>query len=184
MWVSKQHPDPDGNVTGPLRGLVISCLKDVPSNVWWACDKTGWRSEAFHVGYHPARNQQFQSLLLLGKKYLDKGAPVVFHCLAGVHRAALSWCLFLMFYLGVKFNSARTILENLRQVDIGGIVNENRMRWSDKEDHMLYIPDWENDAYQHVKYRVQAPTRAVACMAPPAGPPTSTSASSSWRSLT
>ena len=94
---------------------------------------------------------------------------MVFHCLAGVHRAALAFCLCLMFYLGTSFKVACTILESLRDVDLRGIVNQGRLQDSDKEDHMLYIPDWESDAYHSTIYRVHDKTQVVARMVPISG---------------
>ena len=105
FWLSSLHTD-EGS--GHIRGLVISCLGEVQWSVREACESVGWVFMNFHIGYNPARNRQLREVLLAGEKFLERGAPVIVHCLAGVHRAALAFCLCLMFYLGISFAVART----------------------------------------------------------------------------
>ena len=80
---------------------------------------------------------------------LDEGQAVLAHCIGGVHRAALFFCLHMMYLIGIRFSRARHILEDGRNVELDKIINAKHRFNKDKEDHSEYLSDWERDAMSH-----------------------------------
>jgi len=101
----------------------------------------------YNVGYHKERKRTVWTILEDAADHLNHGNDVVVHCHAGVHRAALSCCQFLMFFLGITFKDARRILEGVRTVRLDEIVaGERRRDGSYSEDHRIYLEQWEREA--------------------------------------
>jgi len=66
---------------------------------------------------------------------------VVFHCCAGLHRAALTWTIALVFGLGISVHEARKVVEDARAVDLDSIIMLNqRQNGSRTEDSRKYWP--------------------------------------------
>ena len=92
---------------------------------------------------------------------LDAGQTVTLHCLSGLHRAALLLCLAYMYLLGATFDTARQKLEAGRKVYLDQAINQGgysrRKDGTYREDHSIYIGQWETDALETTQYRVIKP---------------------------
>ena len=81
------------------------------------------------------------------KNAVDSGRDVILHCHAGVHRAAITTVLVLMFGLGCTLQEGREMLEAVRSIRWEEAVNATRREdGTYTEDHMQYLPDWEKRA--------------------------------------
>ena len=81
------------------------------------------------------------------KPAVDAGRDVIFHCHAGVHRAALTTVLVLMFGLGIPLREAVRRLESARHICWDEAVSGHRRKdGSRRENHMKYLPVWEKQA--------------------------------------
>ena len=81
--------------------LVVTCKNKRVPEVEVVCRRVlGEPPYLFNVGHRPERNANFMWLLDEVKSAVDAGRDVIFHCRAGVHRAAITTVLMLMFGLG------------------------------------------------------------------------------------
>jgi hypothetical protein len=101
----------------------------------------------FNIGYFKGREATFYEVLDDARKHLDHGNDVILHCRAGIHRAALSFCLMLMFFFRIRFQEARRRLETIRRVELDDILEGGQRddgTW--RRGHTEYIGVWEKTA--------------------------------------
>lgn len=85
-------------------------------------------------------------MFLIAKDTIEKGKPAIFHCRAGVHRAAITVAKVLMFGLGIPFDDAWGIVAFKRRVKIDEIMYGWRHGKPDPkaEKHEDYVYLWED----------------------------------------
>ena len=106
------------------RPLVVTCKDERCPEVEAACRGTDTPApKLFNIGYHHKREETFfDDILPSAKEALDNGRHVIMHCHAGVHRAALTYCIVTMHIRGCSFDQARQSLEQIRVVKINKIL--------------------------------------------------------------
>ena len=74
------------------------------------------------------------------------GGTVVMHCHAGIHRAAIAFCLTHMYLIRRPLIECIRDLMKIRYVEVYRAINEDYAYDVEREDHMRYIPGWEREA--------------------------------------
>ena len=78
------------------------------------------------------------------KQAVDAGRDVIFHCHAGVHRAAITTVTVMMFGLGIPLREAVAKLTAVRHICWAEATNGTRRNdGTRRENHMKYLPAWE-----------------------------------------
>ena len=146
-------------------GQVFTCKDRRQGFVDDACADAGWPAPiVFNVGYQKHRVRDFTKFFLSIKDLVEKGSPVILHCRSGVHRAALSCCLVLMYGLAIPFDSAVKILRERRFILIEEILEPTDGR----ERHADYVYKWERHALaqqEHYKFQICSPMPRIKLVA-------------------
>ena len=103
--------------------LVVTAKPQWVPSVVAACENTLAENVLFNFSYAGSRKRRwldiFESCI---KPALDDGRDVIFHCRAGVHRAALLFVHTLVFGLGMSYSAAQEALTNIRDVKLHQIL--------------------------------------------------------------
>ena len=142
---------------------MVTCKNYLVNSVNRACADAGLEQPTlFNIGFNDNRKGRFFGIMGDIRDTLDQGEDVVVHCHAGVHRAAQTTCCVLMYGLGISYPAARRMLEEVRYVDLEGVLKATkRDDGSYTEAHELYVPEWEQEALRLTTFRFAAPVLAT-----------------------
>ena len=128
--------------------LVVTCKNRLVPRVNQVClEVLGKEPILYNVGHRPSRDETFMLLLDEAKQAVDAGRDAIFHCHAGVHRAALTTITVMMFGLGIRLSEAVAKLSAVRRIKWEDATNGTRRSdGSCRENHMKYLPAWEEQA--------------------------------------
>jgi len=132
------------------RAQVVTCKPYPVESVVSAAQLSGLPTPIlWNIGHKGFRDRQFYPVLDCVKKCLNEGNDVIFHCKAGVHRAAAATSIMIMYLAGCTFEQARETVEARRYVEIDNFL------YGSAEDKMQWLGEWEREALATSRYRIK-----------------------------